>query len=141
MHIFTYGSLMYREVWTLVVRGNYRCESATLPGYRRKAVRGEVYPVALHALPEDRIDGTVYLDVDPDDVGRLDTFEGEYYRRRIADVSLPSGATLEAGVFVLHPNYHHIAADEDWDVERFQRSGLPRFLSSYLGFPATGGNR
>ena len=141
MHIFTYGSLMYREVWTLVVRGDYRSHPATLAGYQRKAVRGEVYPVALRAFPEDRIDGRVYLDVDPDDVGRLDTFEGEYYRRRIETVTSSSGTLIEAGVFVLHPDYRHIAADEDWDAERFERSGLPRFIKSHLGFHAARGYR
>ncbi len=141
MHIFTYGSLMYREVWTLVVRGDYRSRPATLAGYQRKAVRGEVYPVALRAFPEDRIDGRVYLDVAPDDVGRLDTFEGKYYRRRIETVTISSGTMIEAGVFVLHPDYRQIAADEDWDAEHFERSGLPRFIKSHLGFHAARGQR
>ncbi|MBE0582221.1 MAG: gamma-glutamylcyclotransferase, partial [Desulfofustis sp.] len=134
-------SLMYQEVWTRVVRGHYQCRPATLPGYRRRAVRGEVYPVALRALPENRIDGMVYIDVDPDDIDRLDIFEGKYYRRRIEEVSISSGTTIKAGVFVLRPDYHHIAADDDWDAEQFQRTGLPRFLGSYLGFGAVGSDR
>jgi gamma-glutamylcyclotransferase (GGCT)/AIG2-like uncharacterized protein YtfP len=141
MHIFTYGSLMYQEVWTRVVRGHYQCRSAALHGYRRKAVKGEVYPIALRAFPEDRIDGRVYLDVDPDDVDRLDIFEGKYYRRRVEEVLLSSGATVNAGVFVLRRNYHHIVADDDWDAEQFRHTGLPRFLSSYRGFGSANGDR
>lgn len=141
MHIFTYGSLMFREVWSRVVHGNYRCRPATLPGYRRKAVKGEVYPVALNALPEDRIDGMVYLDIAADDIDRLDTFEGDYYRRRIEAVSISADTTIKAGVYVLHPDHRSIVAEEEWDADRFRRSSLPCFLSSYLGFHRGGGNR
>lgn len=137
MHIFTYGSLMFAEVWTRVVRGRYRCRSATLSGYQRRAVKGAVYPVAVPALPEDGIDGMLYYDVEADDIDRLDRFEGKYYRRLVEAVSISADTTIEAGVYVLHPDYRAIAADEEWDVDRFQRSGLPRFLSSYFGFGTT----
>jgi gamma-glutamylcyclotransferase (GGCT)/AIG2-like uncharacterized protein YtfP len=141
MHIFTYGSLMFQEVWTRVVRGDYRCRPATLPGYQRKAVKKEVYPVALRGRAEDRIDGVVYFDVEPDDVDRLDVFEGIYYRRLVEVVFLSSDTTIEAGVYVLHPDFRSIIAEKEWDAEQFRQSGLPRFLSSYLGFHATASDR
>lgn len=51
-HLFTYGSLMFENVWRRVVSGRYRSTPATLHGYRRQRVRGEDYP-ALEALPQD----------------------------------------------------------------------------------------
>ncbi len=87
---------------------------------------------------QQTVAGILYFCVTPDDITRLDTFEGGYYHRCNETVHLPDGRIIEAGVYVLREAYTHIMADRDWDPDQFRRDGIHRFLASYLGFS---GNR
>lgn len=133
-NIFTYGSLMFDPVWTRVVRGCYQSCPATLTGYQRLAVKGEEYPVAIPASPEHRIRGVLYLGVTPQDVAKLDDFEGEYYIRLNTPVITDAGEIPDADVYILRPQYRHIAAPEEWDAEHFRTIGIKAFMARYQGF-------
>ena len=131
--LFTYGSLMYEPVWDSLVSGSYRKTAATLEGYARFGVKGEDYPVIKPSTPEQFVEGCVYWGVSLQDQQVLDQFEGEYYQR----LSLPVvtlGTSMTADVYVLKPDYYHIASEASWDVAAFERSGLQRFLSQHQGF-------
>ncbi|MBU0655500.1 MAG: gamma-glutamylcyclotransferase [Gammaproteobacteria bacterium] len=133
-NIFTYGSLMFDPVWSRVVGGEYPSCPATLHGYQRFAVKGEEYPVAIPSSPESSIYGRLYLDVNPQDVQKLDDFEGEYYIRLRAPVICNTEEMLDADVYVLRPQYQHVASHTAWDVEHFRRVGIKAFMSRYQGF-------
>lgn len=132
IHLFTYGSLMFPPVWERIVTGTYASRDATLDGYRRLAVIGEDYPVAVPDTTEC-IKGLLYQDITPHDLVLLDAFEGEYYQRTPVTVTT-STTTFAAETYVLKPTFHHIAATHSWDVEAFRRSGLTRFMARYQGF-------
>ena len=87
-HLFTYGTLMFEEIWSLVVCGSYRSRTGTLRGFTRKAVKGAEYPVIYPGSRDDLVQGTVYFDVTPADIERLDIFEGDYYARQHCPVIL-----------------------------------------------------
>ncbi len=129
-NVFTYGSLMFDEVWRKVVAGSYRSEAATLDGYRRFAVPGVTYP-GIVAMPGERVEGRLYLDVSPDDMARLDAFEGAEYGRYALPVVLASGATVSAGTYVWLD--HGRLSDAPWQSEAFR---LREFLETYA--PGTG---
>lgn len=133
-NIFTYGSLMFEPVWARVVSGRYESCPATLYGYQRFAVKEEEYPVAVPASPESSISGVLYLNVNPQDMQKLDDFEGEYYLRLQVPVTTDAGERLEANVYILRPQYQHIAAPNEWDVEHFRTVGINAFMSRYQGF-------
>lgn len=132
MHIFTYGSLMFPEVWTTVVRGTYPQQPARLHGYQRCCIKGETYPAAIAAGVEDYIDGQLYLNADIEDQQRLDRFEGEDYEKVTAPVTLAEGGVVLAAVY----RYRHRERLEarEWDVEWFERAGIRLFLAQYGGF-------
>ena len=79
-HIFTYGSLMFAEVWQRVVRGSYRSAPATIVDHARYALRGETYP-GMIAEAGGTVLGVLYFAVDAQDLALLDAFEGTEYRR------------------------------------------------------------
>ncbi len=133
-NIFTYGSLMFNPVWSRVVNGYYQSLTATLHGYQRLAVKGEEYPVALPASPEHSIPGVLYLGVNPQDVAKLDDFEGEYYIRLNTPVTAGTGELLNADTYILRPQYKHIAAPTEWDAEHFRTIGIKTFMTRYSGF-------
>ncbi|HYD96784.1 MAG TPA: gamma-glutamylcyclotransferase family protein [Noviherbaspirillum sp.] len=124
-HVFTYGSLMFPEIWTRVVRGHYRAMPARLDGHARFEIVGETYP----GMVERRgsvVEGVLYLDVAPADIDALDAFEGAEYRRAAVQVRLESGETVEAGSYLyLLPQK---LSESPWRPEAFQ---MARFIGSY----------
>ena len=61
-NIFTYGSLMFDEVWRQVVSGRYRSEPATLHHHQRHALTGLSYPGVVAAAGV-QVAGRLYFDV------------------------------------------------------------------------------
>lgn len=125
VHIFTYGSLMFAEVWQPLVGGRYRSEPAVLPGYRRFAVPGVAYP-GIVAAPGQEVAGLLYRDVAPDDLARLDLFEGAEYRREALPVTLADGSVLVAETYVWLD--HGRLSDAAWLPEAFR---LREFIMTY----------
>lgn len=134
VNVFAYGSLMFPQVWSRVVQGEYESIRGTLHGFRRRCLRNEPYPVAFEGAPSERVLGEVYLDVKEDDIVRLDRFEGEYYARKLEDVVLDNGKIIRANTYVLKPEFYPLVDDNPWDVEQFKLVGMQRFLEQYQGF-------
>jgi gamma-glutamylcyclotransferase (GGCT)/AIG2-like uncharacterized protein YtfP len=134
MNVFTYGSLMFPEVWERVVRGAYSHAVAAASGFRCYAVQGETYPGMIAAdgaaSPPDRVEGIVYFDVSLEDLAALDSFEGGDYRRVEIAASLPDGTSVNASAYLYLPQEK--LAPEPWSRENFQ---LKSFLRSYCGLP------
>lgn len=125
IHVFTYGSLMFAEVWQRVVRGQYASHAATLDGYRRFAVRDETYP-GIVTRAGGSVAGLVYADIDAADLARLDAFEGELYRRIDAVVTGANGHTMQVQTYLfLQPAG---LTDQPWLPESF---ALQQFLATY----------
>lgn len=131
MHLFTYGSLMFPEVWSRVVRGSYQKQPVRLYGFQRRAIKGETYPAAI-AAAYDYIDGQLYLNVSTEDMQRLDRFEGEDYANVEAPLTLANGDVVAVNLYL----YRHLERLEvrDWDVAWFEREGMRLFLERYGGF-------
>ncbi|BFM16078.1 hypothetical protein R50073_22610 [Maricurvus nonylphenolicus] len=132
--VFTYGSLMFDEVWSRVVAGQYQSVPAQLSGYRRLAVKGYDFPgVIADVNGKYTVDGLVYFDVANKDLQRLDDFEGQLYQRVGVSVESDCGA-IEVDTYLFCQQYYDLLADWDWCVEHFSRVGLQRFLNRYDGF-------
>jgi gamma-glutamylcyclotransferase (GGCT)/AIG2-like uncharacterized protein YtfP len=127
VNIFTYGSLMFAQVWRRVVRGRYRSAAATVRDHARYALIGEGYP-GMIAQAGGSVPGIVYFAVDAHDVAALDAFEGSAYRRVRGDAGLDSGEKIMADsyLFVLPQQL----SDQSWEPEAFQ---LKHFLTTYCG--------
>lgn len=136
MHVFTYGSLMFEPVWSLVVRGRYQASSARLSGYQRRVVIGQTYPGLWPGKADCNIEGVLYHNVTDADVGRLDRFEGRYYQRRTLSC-VSNGERVEAAVYVFRPQFGRLLGNRCWDPVQFAQRGLPRFLARYRGFAET----
>jgi gamma-glutamylcyclotransferase (GGCT)/AIG2-like uncharacterized protein YtfP len=134
MNIFTYGSLMFEQVWTVVVAGTYRKTNARLFGYQRRQIRGEAYPALVSGTADDQVDGVVYLDVGQRDAARLDRFEGAYYGKRKETCSLPDGSGISAWVYVFKEEFAELVEPQTWDPEWFEKNGIHTFMAAYQGY-------
>ena len=130
--LFTYGSLMFETVWRRLV--DHACASmrAELTGFRRERVAGETYP-GIVPDREASAPGRVYWGLTPEDLERLDRFEGTAYRRSPVTVwiAVPSGCKvpIEAETYV----YCDATAlsGEAWVPETFARESAGAFFERH----------
>ena len=133
-HLFTYGSLMFDQVWSLLINHDYQRSYGILNGFIRKAVINEHYPVVFRTSDTDRVEGLLYYNLRDADFRKLDAFEGEFYRRQQETIVLPQGLEIDAEVYVLKNSYLHIASEHAWDPDRFLQEGMRLFIDHYFGF-------
>lgn len=129
--IFTYGSLMFADVWSRVVRGDYHQVAAILPGYRRHRIHNETFPAVIKGHMTNQVSGILYLDIDSDDLARLDEFEGDYYRRETVDV-ISAENIIRAETYILRDEFIHLLDECGWDAAEFAQQHLAAFLKHYL---------
>lgn len=126
---------MFDAVWSRVAGQSYRHGPAELPGFSRHAVRDELYPALVRSnLTANIVTGVLYYDVSPDDLQRLDTFEGRQYQRIDCQVRrLENRSIVDAQVYLfLQPE---LLLPQDWDAAQFAASGIEPFLASYAPKP------
>jgi len=133
-NVFTYGSLMFDQVWNRVVGGSYQKYSARLYGFERRKIKGETYPAIIEATVKDWVDGQLYKNVSETDIDNLDRFEGEYYIRQLTQCNLPDGSGEPAVVYVFRQRYRSLLDSADWNPDWFANFGIHTFLSGYKGF-------
>ena len=134
MNLFTYGSLMFVEVWSQLVRGDYVKRPARLQGFTRRAVHNDVYPVIFKSNDGECVDGFVYFGVSDEDLRRLDAFEADAYDRQPHSVIVEGFEKHIADAYVLKECYMHLVNSSEWDPQWFAREALPFFIHSYRGF-------
>ena len=134
MHVFTYGSLMFDRVWSKVIGSIYKKTGGRLYGYKRRKIRGEIYPALLPGTEADHVDGTIYLEVSLSDIKILDEFEGEYYQRDMLKCELADGSRAEAAVYVFKEQYRDLIEDKEWEPLWFAEAAIRTFLTEYEGF-------
>ena len=133
MNIFTYGSLMFSEVWNKVVQGNYYSSSATLQGYRRFCIKNQSYPGLRQTGGQDKVSGIVYHDINNKDLKLLDAVEGGYYERVPVTVDLEN-SSIKSHVYLIRDQYLYLATEKQWDPEDFYKKSIGDFVATYTGF-------
>jgi len=131
-NIFVYGSLMFEPVWNRVVTGKYSKIRGQLFGYARFGIKGEHYPALIEQ--SGTVDGVIWMDVSAADIKKLDSFEGEYYRRSQVFVADSHDRCLDCDTYVIADNYRDLLEDQPWDAEHFRENYLQRFIEDYTGF-------
>jgi gamma-glutamylcyclotransferase (GGCT)/AIG2-like uncharacterized protein YtfP len=135
MNVFTYGTLMYPQVWQVVVGHSVATVTAQLAGYRVLRLTGVVYPGMVSASGDHAACGLVYLGIDDDSLARLDWFEGDGYVREQVRVSCADGADRDAFTYVVRDEQRAQLTDEPWTAADFEARGdLERFVAGYEGF-------
>jgi gamma-glutamylcyclotransferase (GGCT)/AIG2-like uncharacterized protein YtfP len=141
-HLFTYGTLMFPEIWQRVVGVAFRHRAAVVDGFGVWRVRGQWYPVMLPAEATARVEGIVYFDLDQPTLDLLDQYESHHYLRQEIQVrlsedsgqrraagELPGSSTLACEAYVLRAEYRDVATREAWSRDWFQQHGLQRYLA------------
>jgi gamma-glutamylcyclotransferase (GGCT)/AIG2-like uncharacterized protein YtfP len=133
MNLFTYGSLMFPEVWNRVTGQPLTGLPATLHGHAARRLRGESYP-ALVPDPSAKTHGILYADVTPESMQRLDQFEGLFYERVCVTIITEAGQPQEAWTYHAANPSHPDILPEPWDAVAFASTDLQTFLAEDPGF-------
>lgn len=129
-NLFVYGALMYDEVWERIVSGKFRKTSGQLQGYRRLAVKDEEYPGLVKG--DGSVKGCIWYGLDDEALAKLDIFEGEYYQRIPLSVVDHDANLVKAHVYLFKPEYRDLLEAVEWDREKFERSGLNKFVKRHM---------
>ena len=132
---FAYGTLMCEDIMLAVTGRRFSRIPGSLHGYRRRSVKGELYP---GIIPERGavVEGIVYWDLPDSTWALLDTFEGEMYQRKIVTVNLADNTSIEVYTFVVRPEFENRLDSSEWNFEKFLQSGKKTFETHYAGFKA-----
>jgi gamma-glutamylcyclotransferase (GGCT)/AIG2-like uncharacterized protein YtfP len=135
MNVFTYGTLMFPEVWQAVVGRSFATVEGTAAGFEVFRVRDAVFPGIVAAAGARSVPGVVYLDVDKESTARLDRFEDAFYERRAISVDCRDGQRRMAEAYVVPPANRSLLTSEPWGRESFLASGgLEQFINRFAGF-------
>src|SRR3954466_8868301 len=82
MHVFTYGTLMFPEIWQAVVGQSFETVEASAAGFEVFRVRDAAFPGIVAGNSTCSVIGGASLNVGQESAERLDRFEDDFYERR-----------------------------------------------------------
>lgn len=129
VNVFTYGSLMFDQVWRAVVGRLNPSVTGRLDGFEAWKLAGQTFP-GMAPAPGRQVRGRIWQEVTHDEVARLDAFESGIYDRKALNLQTDDGVQIEAWAYIVRPDCRGMFLDEPWDSEEFQRRHLPTFLSA-----------
>jgi gamma-glutamylcyclotransferase (GGCT)/AIG2-like uncharacterized protein YtfP len=135
MHVFTYGTLMFPEVWQAVVGRLFETVEGTAVGFEVFRVRDAVFPGIVAGTDTCSVPGVVYLDIDHESTERLDRFEDDFYVRRSIPIDCSDGQRRMAEAYIVPPANRSVLTNEAWGRESFLATGgLEQFIGRFAGF-------
>ena len=134
-NVFAYGTLMFPEVWQLVVGRPFASVGGVAAGYATYRVANAAFPGMLATTNSDSVRGVVYLDVDAAAIERLDRFEDHFYRRLKVQVKCDDGRAVDAQAYIVPPEKRGLLTDRRWSQKEFvARGDLQKFIARFAGF-------
>jgi hypothetical protein len=163
---FTYGSLMWPDIMARACGREAAAlhhERAWLHGHARHPVMGQDYPGLVPHSGAPALQGVLYWGLTPQELQRLDTFEGPEYERvsvmvlleapaacttadRVlapaqasapASRALASASAQQAWVYRYRLEFAHRLGPGNWSEQAFEEQGKARFCARYVGFAQT----
>lgn len=133
INVFTYGSLMYPDIFKQVAGHEPLSLTAFAHQWRRYGLANRTYP---GAMPEEKsgcvIKGVLWLDVTAQGLAALDQFEGDEYRRVEIQVRTEKNALYRAYI------YQWLLSDQvrgDWQLADFEQYHRKQFVQIHGNKP------
>lgn len=128
VNVFTYGTLMFDDVWRAVVGRLNASLPGQLGGYEAWKIAGQVFPGMAPATGHE-VSGRVWQKVTDEELKRLDAFESGIYHREMINVKTAGGG-IDCWVYLMRADCRSLLLPEPWDREEFRRLHLATYLAS-----------
>lgn len=128
MNLFTYGTLMFPEVWQRISIGEFPAQPATLRGYEIYCVKDALYPGIVCTENDSIVNGLMYEGLDEDTLYELDTYESSFYERIPVVAVTNDGSEQECHAYVVPGTRRDLLTKERWDAEFFREHELEKYL-------------
>ncbi|MEW6038333.1 MAG: gamma-glutamylcyclotransferase family protein [Pseudomonadota bacterium] len=125
--LFAYGTLQLPEVMAAVAGRAFEAVPAWLPGHARYCLRRRIYP-GLRRETGAITSGTLFLELDPRALARLDRFEDAFYTRTEVTVATAELGSKRAQVYLIPPGNEHLLIYRDWSLDDFIKAHGPVYL-------------
>lgn len=131
MHFFAYGTLQDEEVFKLITGVSAQGVFAVLDGYEARCLRDVAYP-GLVARETGQTIGTLYFDLPPEVMIRLNHYEGPEYEFLHVRVKPSGSEKVKAGVYATHPDFSSLILPEIWSFDSFMKHDYATYLQGLL---------
>lgn len=134
MHLFTYGTLMFAEIWHQVTGLEITPKTAQLDGYQRYRLQDRMYPGMILKSGESVV-GQLYSGLSAQVFDKLDAFEGSDYLR--VEVLVNCGeesSSVPCFTYLIRESQRKLLSNEIWEPSWFLAEGYQKFVSGYEGF-------
>lgn len=125
--LFCYGTLEFPEIMYRVTGEIFPCEVAWIHDYARYMVRNQSFPGLVYEQGS-QTQGTLYHEIRPRHLKRLDAYEGLLYSRELLTVETAYGDHCTALVYVVPQQKRSMLSPREWDQQAFARQDYLRFL-------------
>ncbi len=105
----------------------FPCETGWLNDYARYLVKNQSFPGLVYE-PGACTEGTLYHELKPRHLKRLDAYEGLLYSRERLSIETEDGSPCPALVYVIPEQKRSILSSRSWDKDSFARQSYYRFL-------------
>ena len=133
MHsVFTYGTLQVPLVMQAVTGKEFPSTSAVLNGYQRFKIKDRTYP-GLIKNENNKIEGTLYNNIDDVSLQLLDEFEDICYDRCLVSV-ICDEKQQDAFIYITKEEYQYTLSKQEWSLEEFENKYLNKYLNAIFNY-------
>ena len=129
--VFTYGTLMFEEIWQLIAGRPYHTVKAVLPGYQRFKMKHAEYPGITPAGQDHCVTGLIYLNIHERVVAALDGFEDDHYSQKPVTAITSAGIAVSCLAWVIPAVRRNRLSETEWHADDFERNHLQEFVTAY----------
>jgi len=127
---FVYGTLQVPAILERVLERVPTLLQASLRGYQRGRLAGQVYPAIIPAADALTV-GHLLVGLRDDEWPLLDAYEGQLYERHNVTVICTDEVARGATCYVLRPEYADLFDPTPWSLETFVVRDLAAFLRDW----------
>lgn len=125
--LFCYGTLEFPEIMYRVTGEIFPYEPAWIKDYARYLVKNQSFPGLIYEHGACTT-GTLYHELKPRHLKRLDAYEGLLYSREKLCVETEVEECCQALVYVIPEQKKTMLSSRPWDKDSFAKQGYNHFL-------------
>ena len=125
--LFCYGTLEFPEIMFRVTGEIFPFEPAWISDYARYRVKNQAYPGLVYEAGACT-PGTLYHEIKPRHLKRLDAYEGMLYSKEEVLIETEGGRPCQALVYLITQQKKSVLSSQSWNKEQFERQSYYSFL-------------